>query len=615
MAREIAQTAATRAIILIMAARPNGSVAIRSIVVTHTDNPMAPEDTLTAPVSQKRIEANRRNARKSTGPTSSEGKSRSRFNGLKHGLAAKVPVLPGEDPAEFEARVAGVVESYTPGNQVELDLLEQVATTAWALDRARRAEVAHLRHRARHDPLDREARERDEALALGERLLWNPRGVWQAYPHDPAAVANTRPWISWSENPDELDQPARLVLQLERTVAGCRWLLDRWAELKARLEPGQVWVGSDQYKATRLLGKQPMDAFDDPEVGQIFMAGHALNPAANTNDPFAAEHGDPAWKEDGDRTRHIKTLEQERLQPLQPADAGAARLVARLNLILARNQEIADADAAEAPARLAFDASPDGDKLRRYALASARLFNQTLTTFLRIRKGLATDSAESSVVDGPLPVDDGSFSVQEIGVDAGSSCVEEMGVDDRSSFVEEVGVAGGSLSVDEMDVAGGSLSAEEMDVAGGSLLTGLRTEPILESSLVGGPSTVAAAEDAISGRDAILRTEAKTDFPAGEGFGESARRSCEPADTISRPARRLGQYGIPDFTKRAWEEVMGEILSPHSRRALQALAEAERAPRKQKKQAKARARKARSRDTGPKRPQVTENPRAQALKV
>jgi len=144
---------------------------------------MSPENTVARPTSQNRIDANRQNARKSTGPRTAEGKSRSRFNGLKHGLSSKVPVLPGEDPAEFQARVEAVMESFAPQNQVEFDLLERVAATTWSFERATRAEAAQLSHKIRHDVIERERREKEEAVALGQRLLWDARGPWQLFPH------------------------------------------------------------------------------------------------------------------------------------------------------------------------------------------------------------------------------------------------------------------------------------------------------------------------------------------------------------------------------------------------------------------------------------------------
>ena len=54
-------------------------------------------------ISPQKMAANRRNAQKSTGPRSAAGKSRARFNALKHGVTAQIPVLPGEDPALFHA--------------------------------------------------------------------------------------------------------------------------------------------------------------------------------------------------------------------------------------------------------------------------------------------------------------------------------------------------------------------------------------------------------------------------------------------------------------------------------------------------------------------------------
>ena len=51
---------------------------------------------------QKQINANRRNAQKSTGPRTPEGKARVRFNALKHGMLAKSIILPGKE--NFESR-------------------------------------------------------------------------------------------------------------------------------------------------------------------------------------------------------------------------------------------------------------------------------------------------------------------------------------------------------------------------------------------------------------------------------------------------------------------------------------------------------------------------------
>src|SRR3979490_705097 len=51
----------------------------------------------------KQIEANRLNAKKSTGPRTAEGKAAVRLNALKHGLFALDPIIEGENPVHFDA--------------------------------------------------------------------------------------------------------------------------------------------------------------------------------------------------------------------------------------------------------------------------------------------------------------------------------------------------------------------------------------------------------------------------------------------------------------------------------------------------------------------------------
>ena len=60
----------------------------------------------------KQIEANRRNALKSTGPTSAEGKQRSRCNAVRHGLTAETVIGALEDAADYKAFEAAIIADY-----------------------------------------------------------------------------------------------------------------------------------------------------------------------------------------------------------------------------------------------------------------------------------------------------------------------------------------------------------------------------------------------------------------------------------------------------------------------------------------------------------------------
>lgn len=99
--------------------------------------------------SQKKIESNRRNALKSTGPKTSEGKEGVKWNALKHGLLSKVIVLRSEGSGETEADFAELLtqlrEDVRPEGVLEEMLVEKIAICYWRLRRAIRCEVGEIR--------------------------------------------------------------------------------------------------------------------------------------------------------------------------------------------------------------------------------------------------------------------------------------------------------------------------------------------------------------------------------------------------------------------------------------------------------------------------------------
>jgi hypothetical protein len=90
---------------------------------------------------EKQIEANRRNAQKSTGPTTAEGKSKAKFNALKHGMTADAAVLPHEDRQSYEQIREAMIEDHQPVGAMEQMLVELVVVNYWRLLRARRLET------------------------------------------------------------------------------------------------------------------------------------------------------------------------------------------------------------------------------------------------------------------------------------------------------------------------------------------------------------------------------------------------------------------------------------------------------------------------------------------
>jgi hypothetical protein len=84
----------------------------------------------------RQIEANRRNALRSTGPRTEEGKRRSRLNAARHGLTAETVVQNLEDAEDYKAFEATIIADYGAETAVARELVLRLASLLWRLRRA-----------------------------------------------------------------------------------------------------------------------------------------------------------------------------------------------------------------------------------------------------------------------------------------------------------------------------------------------------------------------------------------------------------------------------------------------------------------------------------------------
>src|ERR1017187_7517976 len=328
----------------------------------------------------------------STGPTTVEGKNRSRYNAVTHGLTSKAPILPNEDAEAYSTLVEGFKSSLETRNAHEEELALRAAQASWFLDRANRSEVARMTLKMRTESVEAEFREAKKVASLGSRLFFDRRGPVDFYPsHN---YIDREPRTSWSEDADD---PAMLVMELETTLAGCRWLRCRWEELRSLLveSSGGGFQSHEKFKAILLMGREPVNAISVREVAQVFLACHVIEPQYKyAFQEIRCEIHDDRFK------RYKARLSRRNLEAITPADATAARAVLlgivdtaieRLRTLEAQRQEVADiADGLQA-AILSVDESKSGDKIYRLKASSNRLLLQNLDAINKGRRAEASD--------------------------------------------------------------------------------------------------------------------------------------------------------------------------------------------------------------------------------
>ncbi len=100
---------------------------------------------------RKQIRANRRNAKKSTGPRTPEGKAIASRNATKHGLYATDAVIDTpklkEDKEEYQRLVCDLTDELRPADTEQSRLVVEIATCLWLQRRAVNAESRYLAQR------------------------------------------------------------------------------------------------------------------------------------------------------------------------------------------------------------------------------------------------------------------------------------------------------------------------------------------------------------------------------------------------------------------------------------------------------------------------------------
>jgi hypothetical protein len=124
----------------------------------------------------RKLEANRRNAFRSTGPRTEEGKRISRRNALRHGLTAETVIDGLEDAEDYCGFEAAVIADYDARTAVERELVLRLASLLWRLRRiisietdliqfqaeVRRARLGEMRHVGPPHVIDSVAEDRSE---------------------------------------------------------------------------------------------------------------------------------------------------------------------------------------------------------------------------------------------------------------------------------------------------------------------------------------------------------------------------------------------------------------------------------------------------------------------
>ncbi len=229
---------------------------------------------------QAQIEASRANGKKSKGPKTPQGRLAASMNATKHGRRSIKAALLRGDSLTFEERRCKWLGAEDPQTDMGEYLVAQTVALSCELDRALQAHIQRL-----NTAIDNmEDNEGEKAFDMLDQLFGDPAGhrcLFGILPHNRTKLEKTS---GDGVDPDQLN-PRKLVAAMAANEMGCTALYSTWQDLRFQLDgtTGTFWQPLDRLKACRLLGCNPIQANENLQVAEIFVASHALHPAGREN--------------------------------------------------------------------------------------------------------------------------------------------------------------------------------------------------------------------------------------------------------------------------------------------------------------------------------------------
>jgi len=302
--------------------------------------------------SPAQLESNRKNAQKSTGPRTAEGKARSRQNSLKHGLTGQGIVLPSEDVEKIDNLFDTLKIEMAPNGELARRLVQRTAFLFVRLDRSAEHESKSTAFRMRH--------------AIEQ--------------FDDARLADVEKMLGWIAH-----EPATHARRLRNSPEGIDLLIKRLEGLRQDLS-GQDYVYWDWQHGEHfhhLVGKRPLElpvsralVLSNAVLGDFKQLGPNDGPDLNPTERRCWAVG-------------------EMLQLIEAEIESLKTLRASLPL------ETLELDRSEAPARAMFDTSKEGILARKYEAATERALFRTLKEFRQVQAEIPAPEPEPGEPEVP----------------------------------------------------------------------------------------------------------------------------------------------------------------------------------------------------------------------